>query len=269
MADISVIKMPDNSSYNIKDAAARESIAALPTDIQINGTSILNNRTANIPIASSNVLGVIKTKGSYGLALSNDGSLKIASAGEEAIKSASIYLNPIIPSTQHISTFYGLAKAAGDNTQSQSENTIGIYTDVAKGAIQKMLGVYDLLSTEEFTTAIAAHTVNSLFLMNGKLYKTTSAISIGEAVQVGANCTSVKIDEVFVKNTDYANANQAGISKINNTYGVDISVNGELMIKSAGSYSLKTGQNSFHPITPDKQHISVFYGLATAAGDST
>ena len=33
MADISKIKMPNNTSYDLKDAAARESIAALPTDI--------------------------------------------------------------------------------------------------------------------------------------------------------------------------------------------------------------------------------------------
>ena len=37
---------------------------------------------------------------------------------------------------------YGLAKAAGDSTQSASSNVVGTYTDEAKVAIQKMLGVY-------------------------------------------------------------------------------------------------------------------------------
>lgn len=37
--------------------------------------------------------------------------------------------------------FYGLAKAAGDTTQSASSNTVGAYTDDAKTAIRAMLGI--------------------------------------------------------------------------------------------------------------------------------
>ena len=165
--------------------------------------------------------------------------------------------------------FYGLAKAANDSTQSASNNEIGTYTDTAKQKIQNMLGITDLLSTEESSTAVAAHTVNSLFTMNGKLHRATNAITIGDAVEVGTNCEVVKADEVFVKNTDIASSSALGISKINSSYGINISTYGELTIQSAGNYSIKTGQNSFNPIVPEKQHMSVFYGLAAAAGDST
>ena len=50
-------------------------------------------------------------------------------------------------------TFYGLAKAAGDTTQSQSSNAVGTYTDSAKTAIQTML---DVPSTSAVTSEIAA-----------------------------------------------------------------------------------------------------------------
>jgi len=115
-----------------------------------------------------------------------------------------------------------------------------------------MLGITDLLSTEESSTAVAAHTVNSLFTMNGKLHRATNAITIGDAVEVGTNCEVVKADEVFVKNTDIASSSALGISKINSSYGINISTYGELTIQSAGNYSIKTGQNSFNPIVPEK-----------------
>lgn len=212
MADISKIKMPNNTSYDLKDAAARESIAALPTDIQINGTSILNNQIANIPLASTDTLGVVKANvnGLYGICVAQElvnniptptGELGIAKAANSAIKSGTDNYRPIVPSVQHRSVFYGLAKAAEDTTQSTSSNAIGVYTDTAKQKIQNMLGITDLLSTEEFSTATAAHAVNSLFLMDGKLYKATAAIAIGDAVVEGTNCAQTTIDEAFLKIT--------------------------------------------------------------------
>lgn len=48
---------------------------------------------------------------------------------------------PIVSSEGHTATFYGLAKAAGDTTQSSSSNAVGNYTDSAKTAIKNMLGV--------------------------------------------------------------------------------------------------------------------------------
>ena len=45
--------------------------------------------------------------------------------------------------TQHASTFYGLAKAAGDTTQPSSSNEVGTYTDFAKASIKSMLGIVD------------------------------------------------------------------------------------------------------------------------------
>lgn len=113
-------------------------------DVQINGTSVVNNGNANIPIASGNVLGtVMVANGSHGLALNNYGRLMVSGATSESIKSgssASVY-NPITVSKQNESVFYGLAQASGDTTQSLSENAVGTYTSSAKTAIRTMLGV--------------------------------------------------------------------------------------------------------------------------------
>lgn len=111
-------------------------------DVQINGNSILNNGVANIPIATNQVFGAVKT-GQFGIGISNNGNLMTNRAQINDIKAGTNQYLPIVPDYQHRSTFYGLAKAAGDSTQSASSNEVGIYTDEAKIAIQKMLGIYE------------------------------------------------------------------------------------------------------------------------------
>lgn len=102
-------------------------------DVQVNGTSITQDGLANIRTGT----GVYSQNGILHLCRTSDGFYK--SAFQE---------NAVVINKQHLSTFYGLAKAAGDTTQSQSDNTVGTYTDDAKIAIQKMLGVnenYELI----------------------------------------------------------------------------------------------------------------------------
>lgn len=134
----------------------RERIDALPTDsdipevpvqdVQVNGSSILTNGTANIPIASVNNFGVVKT-GSYGIGViasgNAQGTIAVMPATEAQIRAGTneYIFRPVTPTYQHQSVFYGLAKAAGDTTQSQSSNAVGAYTDGAKTAIHTMLGI--------------------------------------------------------------------------------------------------------------------------------
>ena len=112
------------------------------TDVQVAGASILNNGVANIPNAGVGVLGVVKLDPTKGITL-YVGSLSIVSAVDSDIKRGENIFRPIVPSHQHESTFYGLAKAAGDTTQSQSYNAVGTYTDEAKAAIKSMLGIQE------------------------------------------------------------------------------------------------------------------------------
>ncbi len=111
-------------------------------DVQVNGTSILDNGVANVPIATGTNLGVFKP-GGMGITVNPlNGEIYTIKATTAQIKAATANYTPIVPSIQHESTFYGLAKAAGSDMASSS-NPVGTYTDAAKVAIQKMLGIYE------------------------------------------------------------------------------------------------------------------------------
>ena len=121
-------------------------------DVQINGTSIVQNGVANVPIASPNALGTVKIgreSGIFGIRMVGlpgyEGEICVNKADVSTSKAGRSEYKPITPYSQHAAAFYGLAKAAGDTTQSQSSNAVGTYTEEAKAKIQKMLGV-----SEEF-----------------------------------------------------------------------------------------------------------------------
>lgn len=114
--------------------------AAPVTDVQVNGTSVVTSGVANIPVAGSSALGVVQTDATKGIEATSAGLLQIRPASDSDIKGGANQSKPIVSSIQHRSTFYGLAKAAGDSTQSASSNAVGTYTDAAKAAIQAMLG---------------------------------------------------------------------------------------------------------------------------------
>lgn len=112
-------------------------------DVQVNGTSAVDaNGVANIPIGK-NQLGVLRVDSSpsYGLMATASGILTIYPAVSSDIKAGTAYAIPISVAKQHEAVFYGLAKAAGDTTQSASSNAVGTYTAEAKAAIQQMLGI--------------------------------------------------------------------------------------------------------------------------------
>lgn len=123
-------------------------------DVQINGTSVVENGVVNIPVADSNVLGVVKVNASYGIKLYGN-QLAINQALDSHIKTGSGSLapnRPITPDKQHMSVFYGLAKVAGHD-EKDSTLPVGQYTDEAKSAIQEMIGVgdFEIIKTVELT----------------------------------------------------------------------------------------------------------------------
>ena len=116
-------------------------IPAVPVqDVQVNGTSILNNGVANVPLASTNTPGVVIV--GSGLRVSAANKLLVNYSGSEKVKAGTETYQPLVPYIQHEATFYGLAKAAGADMASSS-NAVGTYTDSAKAAIKSMLGIVD------------------------------------------------------------------------------------------------------------------------------
>lgn len=100
----------------------------------------LSNYVQKDDYATSSDAGVVKTSTTYGTMMSSNGEIQTARSGSDAIKTGSDQYRPIVPYNQHQSSFYGLAKAAGDTTQASSDNAVGTYTDDAKTAIRNMIG---------------------------------------------------------------------------------------------------------------------------------
>lgn len=109
------------------------------TDVQINGVSIVSSGIADVPVASSNDFGAVKTNTSYGTGVTASGMLYLYKALESNIKAGTTEYRPIVPYNQHQAAFYGLAKAAGDTTQASSSNATGTYTETAQSKIHEML----------------------------------------------------------------------------------------------------------------------------------
>lgn len=115
-------------------------------DVQVNGTSILNQGVANVPVATDSTPGVVIVNSSAGIDINTStNKLRVSSANGSQVRSGADNYKPIVPANQHQATFYGLAKAAGDATQS-SIMYDGIYTESAKSAISQMLNAPETVS---------------------------------------------------------------------------------------------------------------------------
>lgn len=139
-------EMVGNTQIDLSNYATKSEIPSVPVqDVQINGSSVLNNGIADISVATNSSFGVVKVGPGFGL---SQGALTISGASDSQIKAGTNNNNVLKPSNQHLAVFYGLATVAGDTTQSQSDNAVGTYTATAKAAIQTMLGVTDALAAK-------------------------------------------------------------------------------------------------------------------------
>ena len=198
------------------NAAVTTLASKLVKDIQVNGTSILNNGVANVPVASENP-GAVAIDGQYGInirsgsSLTSPNALQINTATDSQVKAGSSNMRPVTPINQHNATFYGLAKAASDTTQSSSSNAVGVYTDAAKKAIRKMLGIpnthgeliKEITTTEDLTQLIIDTD------SNGSAFKLTKMIVVYSA---GAPTTGTK--DVMYTSCSFVNESDVLIGNI-------------------------------------------------------
>ena len=116
------------------------------SDVQVNGTSVVSQGVANVPMASLNTPGAVKVDSNFGITI-GEGKLIVNGAGSEAsVKPGSSNYYPLVPKTQHISAFYGLAKAAGADMKDISSTTVGVYPEAQKSAISDMLHAPETIS---------------------------------------------------------------------------------------------------------------------------
>ena len=275
-SDNAVGTYTDNAKTAIRTmlgAAASSDIPSVPVqDVQVNGTSIVANNIASVPLASTSTPGIngsyglVRTKYDYGCTISYDGYLTFIPSNANEIKSGTTITKMINPYNQHRAVFYGLAKASGDTSQASSSNEVGVYTADAKGSIQKMLGITDLLAPEENDlTANQAYSIGDIFVSNGKMYKATAAIAQDATIIPTTNCEEVTVASQFVKKTDFATESKGGIIRTSQTFGTEM-YGEQLRISGAPTSHYKAGGGNWRPVVPSHQHESVFYGLSKVAG---
>lgn len=137
---------------NCKDTTISE---ALIKDIQINGTSILVNGVANVPIGTNDTFGVVRSRINYGTEYF-DNYLVVSPASNGELKSGQFWRKPVGSGSIAGAAFWGLAKAAGDTSQASSSNAVGAYTEDAKSSISQMLnGAVQVTGTTPSITAKA------------------------------------------------------------------------------------------------------------------
>ena len=191
-----VLKKKTDSDYDTEWAEDTKGVS----DVQVNGISVVTDNVANVDLseyvqktdyATNSEAGVVKVSTDYGLQMTDDGFIRTRSASQQMIRAGENNVNQIAPKFQHYATFYGLAKAAGDSTQSASDNAVGAYTDEAKAAIQQMLDVpsnNDIPDVSVYATK--ANTVLETTLSRGRKANTTvgeGSFAFGNSVEASGD----------------------------------------------------------------------------------
>lgn len=145
---------------------ASVNLAGYATESWVQQQGYLTSSTAieSIPLASTSTAGIIKLGAGLAPIVNmqdpNDESVGVVYADSASIKTGTTAERFITPYMEHAAAFYGLAKAAGDTTQAQSNNAIGTYTTGAKTAIKNMLEIpsSDLFNSEKTVDLIVETT---------------------------------------------------------------------------------------------------------------
>lgn len=275
-------EMIGNTQIDLSNYATKDELPDVPVqDVRINDVSVLNDGVANVPIISGTNYGVVRTTTTFGLS-NVSGYLKIEKADSSLTKAGIQANKPIVPSNQHEAAFYGLAKAAGHDEKNSTES-VGTYTPEAKGAIQQMLGVSDLIATAENSlVASKAYAVGDVFTANGKLYKATAVIAANDSIVLqnsgeivsGANAEECKVTDYAVHDVQINGTSILSNGTVNiqpqNGYGIGVDAHdySKLVLIEATDYEMRVG-GGHRALTGTNQHKATFYGLAKAAGDTT
>ena len=220
-------------------------------DVQVNGTSVLNGGVANIPIAGTNAPGVVKIAGN-GITII-DQIIRTQASTETEVRAGTNMNKPIVPLNQHQSAFYGLAKAAGDTSQSASSNAVGTYTDDAKIAIQKMLGIYEapweLIREDTFTNETAANHIISVD-NNGQPFELTDIRLIIHTPTQETQASITDYGRIHFYYTDtltdimYINAYTQAAGATGTTSAVSIEQNGGMIQRISRKKTSNNGETS-------------------------
>ena len=206
-------------------------------DVQVNGTSVVQNGVANIPYAASNVPGLMQPSDGLQAGSSGYGRMMTKPATSAQIKDGIKIYEPLAPATQHVSAFYGFAKAAGDTTQSASSNAVGTYTENAKSKISEMLnGSVTVTGTTPTITALSG--IQYVCGEVSTLDITLPASGIVDVVfESGSTPTVLTITPPTGMTVEWANGFDSTALEADTLYELNIRMVGTKCLGVAGSWS--------------------------------
>ena len=263
-------------------------------DVQVGGVSALTDGIANVSITAPGILGVMKP--GLGLTVSSSGEIGVSYAGNDVIKAGTERYVYVDARRAYAAAFYGLAKAAGDTTQSQSNNAVGTYTAEAKTAIQSMLDVpsnatvtsaistaigninsFDMSVVQALPTEnISTHTIYLVSKTGETNDVYDEYVYINNAWEMVGN-TQIDLSN-YVQKDQYATDTTPGLIRVDPNHGlVNVSstdlITGESVtyttVLEATATNIKEGTDRYKVISSRRTPNAVFYGLAKAAGDAT
>lgn len=135
---ITITDATGEHSFDVMDG---QDGAGAVQDVQVDGTSVVVDGVANVPIGTTRKPGLVQANNYYGTQIygaASDGKIGVLPATSASIKAATDGYKPIVPLTQGPAVFYGLAKIAG-SPENASVLAPGQYTESAKSAISEML----------------------------------------------------------------------------------------------------------------------------------
>lgn len=145
----------------------KEDVDSKVADVKYKGTSLVDqNGVAQIPPAQTSTPGLAMVGAGYGLKAADPngnsaGRLSTDAATSSHIRFFTDQYRPITPYYLPEAVFRGLAQVAGDDTQTDSQNPVGTYTEDAKEAIQEMLNVPDATENETAHAALMTEITNA------------------------------------------------------------------------------------------------------------
>ena len=170
------------------------------------GNVDLTNYVRKTDYATSSAAGVVLLSNTSAITADNNHRLQLTPASSVNIQMGVNNTYPITSGREHEAVFYGLAKAAGDDSQSESENAVGTYTEDAKAAIREMLDIpsgtilsnlvarVDALEYEPLTLNIFSASPNL-----AEIGSTVSNVTLNYSMNKDA--TTMKLDDADVPNT--------------------------------------------------------------------
>ena len=106
-----------------EDTYTKEEVDVLIPDVQVNGTSIVQDGVANVPVATSSTLGAVKVSPNQGISAFSAGDLCIVGANENEIKNKQQSYKPITPKNLDLAVKTSLTTNALELTDEEKQST--------------------------------------------------------------------------------------------------------------------------------------------------